>query len=156
MRFGARDYDAETGRWTAKDPILFEGGLFLYAYAESNPVGKRDPLGLFPMYGNWGGVDWSGGRYQSSIPGNPSSPIDGYDACYMQHDYCCAQVASSSENHDSCDGSVKQTNRDCDVQLAKCAMSVPSGTGVWWGRFFGSSSVTWAIIKGGSVDEMHF
>lgn len=25
-RFGARDYDAETGRWTAKDPILFEGG----------------------------------------------------------------------------------------------------------------------------------
>ena len=25
-RFGARDYDAETGRWTAKDPILFAGG----------------------------------------------------------------------------------------------------------------------------------
>ena len=25
-RFGARDYDAETGRWTAKDPILFNGG----------------------------------------------------------------------------------------------------------------------------------
>lgn len=24
-RFGARDYDAETGRWTAKDPILFRG-----------------------------------------------------------------------------------------------------------------------------------
>lgn len=25
-RFGARDYDAETGWWTAKDPIGFEGG----------------------------------------------------------------------------------------------------------------------------------
>ena len=32
-RFGARDYDAETGRWTAKDPIGFKGAqsnLFLY------------------------------------------------------------------------------------------------------------------------------
>ena len=28
MRFGARDYDAVTGRWTAKAPILFDGGGF--------------------------------------------------------------------------------------------------------------------------------
>ncbi|MGH9892171.1 MAG: RHS repeat domain-containing protein [bacterium] len=26
VRFGARDYDPETGRWTAKDPIWFRGG----------------------------------------------------------------------------------------------------------------------------------
>jgi len=26
LRFGARDYDPEVGRWTAKDPILFNGG----------------------------------------------------------------------------------------------------------------------------------
>ena len=26
VRFGARDYDAEAGRWTAKDPTLFAGG----------------------------------------------------------------------------------------------------------------------------------
>jgi RHS repeat-associated protein len=26
VRFGARDYDPEMGRWTSKDPILFKGG----------------------------------------------------------------------------------------------------------------------------------
>ncbi|MFN3988491.1 MAG: RHS repeat-associated core domain-containing protein, partial [Rhodocyclaceae bacterium] len=47
-RFGARDYDAETGRWTAKDPILFAGGdTNLYGYADRNPVNFTDPTGEF-------------------------------------------------------------------------------------------------------------
>ena len=47
VRFGARDYDPETGRWTAKDPILFEGGdANLYGYVESDPVNWVDPWGL--------------------------------------------------------------------------------------------------------------
>jgi len=33
VRFGARDYDAAAGRWTAKDPSRFAGGLDLCAYA---------------------------------------------------------------------------------------------------------------------------
>ncbi|WP_454722916.1 RHS repeat-associated core domain-containing protein [Delftia acidovorans] len=42
-RFGARDYDAETGRWTAKDPILFEGGdANLYGYVLQDPVNSYD------------------------------------------------------------------------------------------------------------------
>jgi RHS repeat-associated protein len=46
-RFGARDYDAETGRWTAKDPILFWGGdSNLYGYVLQDPVNGMDPLGL--------------------------------------------------------------------------------------------------------------
>ena len=45
-RFGARDYDAETGRWTAKDPLLFEGGdTNLYGYVTGDPVNKIDPTG---------------------------------------------------------------------------------------------------------------
>jgi len=46
-RFGARDYDAETGRWTAKDPILFDGGdTNLYGYVLNDPVNFVDPAGM--------------------------------------------------------------------------------------------------------------
>jgi RHS repeat-associated protein len=45
-RFGARDYDAETGRWTAKDPIGFHGGVTnLCAYVGNDPVNMIDPEG---------------------------------------------------------------------------------------------------------------
>ena len=47
VRFGYRDYDPETGRWTARDPIGFEGGdTNLYGYTWSNPVNFTDPFGL--------------------------------------------------------------------------------------------------------------
>jgi RHS repeat-associated protein len=46
IRFGARDYDPATGRWTAKDPILFAGGdTNLFAYADNDPVNFADPWG---------------------------------------------------------------------------------------------------------------
>lgn len=49
VRFGARDYDAETGRWTAKDPILFTGRQTnLYCYVFNDPVNLFDPSGLLP------------------------------------------------------------------------------------------------------------
>ena len=46
-RFGYRDYDASTGKWTAKDPIGFDGGdTNLYGYVLGDPVGFVDPSGL--------------------------------------------------------------------------------------------------------------
>jgi RHS repeat-associated protein len=49
VRFGARDYDAETGRWTAKDPIGFAGeDENLYRYARTTPVDLSDTSGQCP------------------------------------------------------------------------------------------------------------
>jgi len=42
VRFGARDYDPSVGRWTSKDPILFDGGQAnLYVYVNNDPVNLR-------------------------------------------------------------------------------------------------------------------
>ena len=46
VRFGARDYDPGTARWTAKDPIKFNGGdSNLYGYVFGDPVNWIDPEG---------------------------------------------------------------------------------------------------------------
>ena len=45
-RFGARDYDPQVGRWTAKDPIGLEAGANIYEYVGSSPVDRVDTSGL--------------------------------------------------------------------------------------------------------------
>ena len=48
--FGYREYDAYTGKWTAKDPIGFAGGdSNLYGYVLGDPVGFVDPEGLMTL-----------------------------------------------------------------------------------------------------------
>jgi RHS repeat-associated protein len=50
VHFGYRDYDPDTGRWTAKDPIGFNGGdVNLYGYVESDPINFVDLFGLFDL-----------------------------------------------------------------------------------------------------------
>lgn len=47
VRFGARDYDPQVGRWTSKDQAGFAGGaLLLYSYVQSEPVNGFDPTGM--------------------------------------------------------------------------------------------------------------
>ena len=46
IKFGARDYDPETGRWTSKEPLGFEGSLNFYVYCDADPVNYVDVTGL--------------------------------------------------------------------------------------------------------------
>ena len=80
VRLGARDYDARSGRWLAKDPLDFGGGdSNLYAYALGDPVNLIDPSGLISF-------DWA---------------TDGYDAFTDQAEESgqwWADVAVNSKN----------------------------------------------------------
>jgi RHS repeat-associated protein len=75
VRFGARDYDAFTGRWTAKDPIGFAGGdPNLYGYVVGDPVSFVDPHGEFPWIIVIGGASgfvtaWFGGERGAKLLG---------------------------------------------------------------------------------------
>jgi len=71
-RFGARDYDAETGRWTAKDPIRFQGGdTNLFGYVLNDPVNQVDPRGLdtITLGGTLRIPSWLGKIANPEVPG---------------------------------------------------------------------------------------
>ena len=76
VRFGARDYDAVTGRWTAKDPVGFGGGdANIYVYCSNGPINNTDPKGLL----FWGlldlGEQWGqeAAEYYARILADPCS-----------------------------------------------------------------------------------
>jgi RHS repeat-associated protein len=121
VRFGARDYDTATGRWTAKDPILFGGGLNLYAYAGSDPVNRIDTTGHFWQY-----IVVAGVLVAIWIANNIQDIADdaGFDA---RHD---PSIPHENECHnDSCDA-----YRHC---LGACRVSQAYGDTVsdWAGRW---------------------
>jgi RHS repeat-associated protein len=75
VRFGAGDYDAYSGSWTAKDPILFDGGSTnLYDYVRNDPVNFIDPIGLKDR-------PW---RFNGQVTNHSSDPVLTYDMDNME------------------------------------------------------------------------
>ena len=62
VRFGARDYDSEIGRWTCKDPIGFSGEASnLYEYCYNDTVNLVDITGL--MGEGYYKIDFESGKW---------------------------------------------------------------------------------------------
>jgi RHS repeat-associated protein len=89
VRLGARDYDPHTGRWTAKDPILFAGGdTNLYGYVQNDPVNLVDPQGLADKwygYDDKNFQDWAHQQKQDmGLPGNQNYTKEQLNDLYDQ------------------------------------------------------------------------
>jgi RHS repeat-associated protein len=100
VRFGVRDYDAETGRWTTKDPARFGGGdTNLYAYVRNDPVNYVDTRGLWPFPSRLPGTikDWATQetekRWPNDAEGNPNPARHNGDGDAFRHCLASCEMA---------------------------------------------------------------
>jgi RHS repeat-associated protein len=76
VRFGARDYSAETGRWLSKDPIKFQGdGLNFYGYSLNDPINLHDINGLWAHVAVGGAIGAVWGAANAAISGGDFGAI---------------------------------------------------------------------------------
>jgi RHS repeat-associated protein len=138
-----RAYDSALGRWISRDPIGESGGLNLYEYVQNDPLNAIDPVGLFRVYGNWCGGDWTGGHKESYTPHSLDyyrSPQDQLDSACKTHDLCYYQCR---KNYPCSKAQRSGCFRDCDTRLAMAADAI----GGFWGR-----TIALAIDRPGKRD----
>ena len=107
VRFGARDYDPQTGRWTSKDPLGFGGGTNLYRYVLNDPLNFIDPLGKLPDWlqsvCEWAGFCKPGNDNGGQPPEPPEPPnINPYEVCRDAGSECLDQCQDHIENRHMC------------------------------------------------------
>ncbi len=99
--------DAEVGRYVMSDPIGLRGGINTYNYVGNKPVVFIDIKGLFSLYGNWCGPNWTGGMvgpYDVALSKKYIDPIDTLDNCCKIHDI----AYSNCRNAFACDGNSRK------------------------------------------------
>jgi RHS repeat-associated protein len=101
-RFGARDYDAQVGRWTARDPILFGGGQAnLYEYCASDPVNRIDPSGLDWMEDT---ADWLDDNGIDDFAAGMGDALTGIPFTDMSLTGLARDASGSNESVNTCSG----------------------------------------------------
>ncbi len=121
-RFGYRDYDAQTGKWTAKDPIGFQGGdTNLYGYVLGDPVNFVDPEGLVGLNLFEEGTE---GYYWGKQTGffNPGFTVGGHGDSNGIGGYCAENVEDycSGNIHDFIHNMVANGYEGGPVSLLAC------------------------------------
>jgi RHS repeat-associated protein len=115
-RFGYRDYDAYTGKWTAKDPIGFDGGdSNLYGYVLGDPINWIDDDGLIrrgggTRNGGFGSFGSRGGSYPPFFPSSSSSSLGD-------------SISDAWNNLFSCDSDIENNNEEsCAVEWERAGI----------------------------------
>jgi RHS repeat-associated protein len=170
-RFGARDYDPQIGRWTAKDPIRFAGDTNLYGYVLGDPLNGIDPSGLEPPAIQFPGVDQNANArrvagmstgqfiaafkthgefdYKNRVPGNPNACATSPNPLFEDYGNWHFGYAGSGKYG----GLVLEMGAGASQRFVQDEPGKPSGQGIpFISRPFGDQSSDNAWIRQGVSD----
>lgn len=109
VRFGWRDFDTFTGRWTAPDPLGDAGGdTDWYGYCLDDPVNMHDPMGLM------------GGKTEDPYPDQTEPYFDNTWEWQASHGACEKCQGLDGQLFISEDNVEEISHPNCSCQLVEC------------------------------------
>ena len=111
VRFGARDYDPVTGRWTGKNPIRWNGvQKNLLVYSLGDPINLQDSAGHDPTYA----------ECIRQVMKNLATCLDSCGS--VLNLFCRAVTGSDLGSTADC---LARCNAEGDYQIRACDLTIP-------------------------------